>query len=171
MFEGTGEATILDRLRQRLEEAFGPEAAFQLEDDAGRAMGRAVDNWLDGQFIRWHTKLYKKCPILWHVASPGGTFGALIYYHKLDGDTLPKVRNVYLQTMRDRLSMQLAEARRAEDHGTVDDLEDALDDLQVFDEQLAGIVEAGYDPVIDDGVKANILPLQEAEVLRYKRMV
>jgi hypothetical protein len=171
LVEGTGEPTLLDRLRERLEKEFGPEAAFQLEDDAGRVLGRPVDDWLDGQFIRWHTQLYKKRPVLWHVASPGGTFGALLYYHKLDRDTLSKVRNVYLRTLRDRLGLQLAEARQAEDHQAVDCLESALDDLLMLDERLGGIIEAGYDPVIDDGVVANILPLQEAEVLRYKKVV
>jgi hypothetical protein len=28
-----------------------------------------------------------------------------------------------------------------------------------------------YDPVLDDGVKMNIMPLQEAEVLRYRNLV
>jgi hypothetical protein len=53
----------------------------------------------------------------------------------------------------------------------VDRLETALNDLTVLDERLGGIIEAGYDLLIDDGVKANILPLQEAEVLRHKRVV
>ena len=171
LVEGTGEPTLLDRLREQLEATFGHEAAFQLEDDAGRVLGKAVADWLDGDFTRWHTQLYKKRPILWHIASPGGTFGALLYYHKLDRDTLSKVRNVYLRTLRDRTRLQLAEARRVEDHQAVDRLETALDDLLVLDERLGGIIEAGYDPVIDDGVKANILPLQEAEVLRYRKVV
>jgi hypothetical protein len=54
---------------------------------------------------------------------------------------------------------------------TVDRLEAALDDLTVLDERLGSIIEAGYDPVIDDGVKTNILPLQEAEVLRHRKVV
>ena len=28
-----------------------------------------------------------------------------------------------------------------------------------------------YDPVLDDGVKVNIMPVQKAGILRYKRLV
>ncbi|MDY7080766.1 MAG: BREX-1 system adenine-specific DNA-methyltransferase PglX [Chloroflexota bacterium] len=171
LVEHTGESTALARLRERLEAAFGADVAFRLEDDAGRLLGKSVDKWLDKPFIQWHTKLYKRRPIIWHIASPRGTFGALVYYHKLDRDTLPKVRNVYLRTLRDRFGGQLEQARSAEDYKAVDRLEAALDDLAVLDERLGRIIEAGYDPVIDDGVKANILPLQEAGVLRQKKVV
>ena len=157
LVEYTGESTALDRLREWLEAAFGADAAFQMEDDAGRVLGKPVDKWLDKPFIQWHTRLYKRRPILWHIASPRGTFGAFVYYHKLDRDTMSKVRNVYLRTLRDLYGAQLAQARSDEDHKAVDRLEAALDDLAVLDERLGGIIETGYDPVIDDGVKANIL--------------
>lgn len=96
---------------------------------------------------------------------------ALVYYHKLDQDTLSKARNVYLRTLRDWFGVQLEQARSNEDHKAVNQLEAALDDLIVLDERLGRIIETGYDPVIDDGVKANTLPLQEAEVLRHKKVV
>jgi hypothetical protein len=171
LVEGTGQATALDLLRERLEATFGAEAAFRLEDDAGRVLGKPVGDWLDGDFSQWHTRLYKRRPVIWHIASPRGTFGALVYYHKLDRDTLPKLRNVYLRTLRDGLGRELERARAEKDYKAVDRLEGALDDLTVLDERLGRVIEAGYDPVIDDGVKANILPLQEAEVLRHRKVV
>jgi len=171
LVEGTGQPTVLEKLRGRLEVAFGADIAFQWEDDAGRVLGKSVDRWLEGDFIQWHTKLYKRRPVIWHIASPRRAFGVLVYYHQLDGDTLRKVRNVYLRAMRDGLGRGLEQARSDEDYRAVDRLETALDDLRVLDERLAGVIEAGYDPVIDDGVKANILPLQEAEVLRQKKVV
>lgn len=171
--EGAGEPTVLGRVRERLEAEFGEEAAYDLERDAGEVMGRAVDNWLDGQFIKWHTSLYKRCPIIWHISSRGYNFGVFVYYHALDEDTLPKVRNVYLWEHRQRVQAQLkAEQARSEpDYKRIDELEDVLEDLNDLDERLAGVIDAGYEPVIDDGVKANIMPLQDAYVLRYKRMV
>jgi hypothetical protein len=171
LVEGAGEPTALDRLRERLEAAFGADVAFRFEDEAGRVLGKPVASWLDGDFIQWHTKLYKRRPIIWHIASPRGTFGAFVYYHKLDRDSLRKVRNIYLRTLRDGLGRELEGARSDQDYKTVDWLETALDDLTVLDERLGRVIEAGYDPVIDDGVKANILPLQEAEVLRFKKVV
>jgi hypothetical protein len=188
LFPGTGEATVLERLRERLAAAFGEEAAFQLEDDAGQVMGRPVANWLDGQFIKWHTKLYNKRPIIWHLASPRNDFGLLLYYHKLDRDTLRKVRTLYIRTARERAQAALHRARERGDEAEVSDRERFLDELAVLDERLLAVINgdvsskppkwaAGpyrnglYDPVIDDGVKVNIMPLQKGEVLRYKRMV
>ncbi len=171
LVDGSGQATALERLRDGLEATFGAEAAFRLEDDAGQVLGKSLDRWLEGDFIQWHTKLYKRRPVIWHVASPRGTFGALVYYHKLDRDTLPKLRNVYLRTLRDGLGRELEAARSDQDYKAVDRLETALDDLTVLDERLGQVIEAGYALVIDDGVKSNILPLQEAEVLRYKKVV
>ncbi len=168
LVEGTGQSTVLTRLREGLEAAFTHEIAFKLEDEARHILGKALEAWLEREFSPWHAKLYKNRPILWHLASPQGTFSALIYYHKLDRDTLPKVRNVYLWTLRDGLQKQLARAREAQNNKTIDRLESALDDLTVFDERLGRVIEAGYAPVIDEGVKANILPLQEAGVLRGK---
>jgi hypothetical protein len=171
LVERTGDATVLDQLREGLEAAFGAEAAFRLEDNAGRVLGKSLDRWLEGEFSQWHTKLYKRRPVIWHIASPRGTFGALVYYHKLDRDTLPKVRNVYLRTLRDGLGWELERVRSEKDYKALDRLEAALDDLTVLDERLGRVIEAGYDPVIDNGVKANLLPLQEAEVLRHKKVV
>jgi hypothetical protein len=171
LVEGAGELTALKRLRERLEVAFGADVAFRLEDEAGRVLGKPIASWLDGDFSQWHTKLYKRRPVIWHIASPRGTFGAFVYYHKLDRDTLRKVRNVYLRTLRDGLGRELEAARSDQDYKAVDRLESALDDLTVLAERLERVIEAGYDPVIGDGVKANILPLQEAGVLRHKKVV
>ncbi|MDY7080771.1 MAG: hypothetical protein SXV54_28140 [Chloroflexota bacterium] len=171
LVEGTSEPTVLELLRERLEVTFSSEVAFQLEDDAGRVLDKSVVKWLDGDFIKWHTRLYKRRPVIWHIASPRRAFGVFVYCHKLDRDTLPKVRNVYLRTLRDRLRLQLDAARTVADYKAVDRLEAALDDLAALDERMGRIIEAGYDPSIDDGVKANILPLQEAGILRFKKVI
>lgn len=168
-FASTGHATVLEQIRHQMELEFGAKTAFQLEDDAGKELGRPVDDWLDGNFIKWHTSLYKKRPILWHLASPNNSFGVLLYYHKLDKDTLPKIRNVYLRAVRDSLRRQLDAARQ--DNKTITQLETTLDDLLQMEEKLQAVIESGYNPVIDDGIKANILPLQEAGLLRYNKVV
>ncbi len=188
LFEGTGELTVLERLRARLTAEFGEEAAFRLEDDAGKVMGRPVANWLDGQFIKWHTQLYNKRPIIWHVASERYNFGLLLYYHKLDRDTLLKVRNVYLRRARDAAAYTLEQARSAQDEAEVSRQEELLDEYRALDEQLERVITGAvgyrppawaegpyrggvYDPVIDDGVAVNLTPLQKGEILRYKRMI
>jgi hypothetical protein len=70
----------------------------------------------------------------------------------------------------------------------VEDAEEDLEVLATFEEKLVRVIEGEapyqppdwaegpirngiYDPVLDDGVKVNIMPLQKARILRYKRLV
>jgi hypothetical protein len=165
---GSGHPIALDRLRNELAAQFGEEAVFRLEDEATQVLGRPLERWLDGDFIQWHTKLYKKRPIVWQLTSERGSFACLLYYHYLSRDTLPKLRQVYLTPMQRGVETIASNARDTGDRATASTAEATADELRVFDEKLAAIIAAGYDPVIDDGVKKNILPLQEAGLLRYK---
>lgn len=165
------ETTAIVRLRAALDERFG-SAAPQIEAAASKILGRSVQQWLEGgEFIKWHTALYKSRPIIWQLTSDKGTYAALVYYHKLSADTLRRIRNPHIR----RLLEDLEERQRAilsdetkRDLTQARRLEEQADDLRVFDERLARVINAGYDPEIDDGVKQNILPLQEAGLLRHK---
>ena len=42
------------------------------------------------------------------------------------------------------------------------DQEDELTDLEEAEKRLAQVIDRGYNPDIDAGVRANLLPLQEA---------
>jgi len=164
---GTGETTALERLHAALEIQFG-KAALQVEDAAARVLGRSIASWLDADYGKWHTALYKNRPIVWHLTSEKGTFAALLYYHRLTADTLPRLRSTYVRRLLDDLGTAQRAATEAGKLGEARKLEEQADDLRVFDERLANVINAGYDPVIDDGVKKNITPLQEAGLLRYK---
>ena len=69
-----------------------------------------------------------------------------------------------------------------------DQAEAVLDDLAEFEKRLLAVIQGEvecdtpdwaegpyrggvYAPVLDDGVKVNIMPLQEGEVLRYRKVV
>jgi len=85
-------------------------------------------------------------------------------------------------------------ARRAKAAGErgatrrIDQAEAFLDDLAEFEKRLLAVIEGQveceipdwaegsyrggvYDPVLDNGVKVSIMPLQAGEVLRYKKLV
>ena len=79
-------------------------------------------------------------------------------------------------------------ARAAKASRRIEQAETVLDDLAEFEKRLLAVIQADvecdipdwaegpfrggvYDPVLDDGVKVNIAPLQEAEVLRYGKVV
>ena len=192
--EGTGYPTVLMAVRAGLEKQFGEAAAFQMETDAAAYLGRPLADWLTKSFWKdYHVKWYKNHPVLWQLQSQKGQFACLVTIHKLGRDTLSKVRTQYLWTVRNAMQEELESARREESEGNksaarrVANLEAALDDLLAFDSALTDVIEArvkcdvpewaqgpyrkgGYDPVLDDGVAVNILPLQAAGLLA-KRVV
>jgi hypothetical protein len=188
--EGTGHPTALDAVRSGLAETFGEEAAFRMEGEIAEILGRDIGDWLDGPFIKWHTSLYKSRPILWQLSSRDyyHTFNIFLYIHKLDADTLRKVQTQYLWPKRRTLASARDAAQADEDYGRLEDVESDLEALEAFEVKLLSVIEGEvtvrtpswaegpyrhgiYDPVLDDGVKVNIAPLQKAYLLRYKRMV
>ncbi len=162
-----------------------------MESDIGQVLGQPLADWLDGPFIKWHTPLYKRRPVVWHLASLKNGIGCFVYLHKLDADTLRKVQTLYFWFRRRGIEAERDEAIRARAAGAARRLEAAealLDDLAEFEKWLLGVIQAQvkceipewaegpfrdgvYDPVLDDGVKVNITPLQEARVLRCGKVV
>jgi hypothetical protein len=185
---GTGQATALDEVRRRMEVEFGEAAAFRMETEIKQVLGQSIADWLDGPFSQWHVKLYKRRPVIWHLASPRNLFGCFVYIHKLDRDTLRKVQTLYLWPRRRAAEAELETARAAKASRRIEQAEGILDDLAEFEKRLLAVIHAQveceipdwaegpfrdgvYDPVLDDGVKVNITPLQEAEVLRHRKVV
>lgn len=94
------ESTLFERVQQRL-------SAEQIDtSDFAEAMCKPLDAWLDTEFFKHHTKQFKKRPIAWQIQSSKFTarknpaFACLVYYHKLDGDLLPKIRTQYVGPLR-----------------------------------------------------------------------
>ena len=130
----------------------------------------------------------KKRPIIWHLASPRNLFACFVYIHKLDRDTLRKVQTLYLWPRRRAAEAELETARAEQAHRRIDQAEALLDDLAELEKRLLAVIQGElecdtpdwaegpyrgrvYDPVLDDGVKVNIAPLQEAGVLRSRKVV
>ena len=183
--EETGvEESMLTRLRSALEETFGTDDAFAIEDEMRDILGKPLEKWLATDFFKKHISQYKKRPIVWHVQSPDKNFACYVYYHKLDNDTLPKIRTNYLWRALDAAKGQLSASEEQlllfeqagdktsrKQHKAIEKLEKVVVDLQELDARLENIISAGYNPDIDDGVKVNITPLQEAGVLAVKKVV
>jgi hypothetical protein len=185
------EPTLMDRVRARLEEAFGPATAYNLEQEAADYVGRDVETQLHTYFFHhFHADLYKKRPILWHLTSDKKHFAVMLDYHRLDRDTLPKVRSLYLWPQMEEVRTRLAAARADENVSLTHDLEEELKDLQAFEARLEAVIEGRvsvrlpkwangpyrngeppYDPDLDDGVKVNLLPIQKARLLPIKKVV
>jgi hypothetical protein len=185
------EPSLMDRIRAELEATFGPRVAYQLEQDAAAYIGRDVETQLHTYFFHhFHAGLYKKRPVLWHLTSDKKHFAVLLDIYRLDRDTLPKVRALYLWPQMEAVRTRLAIARADEAVGQVASLEAELADLEDVDERLARVIEGRvkvrlppwaqgpyregkppYDPDLDDGVKVNLLPIQKAGLLPIKKVV
>jgi hypothetical protein len=185
------EPSLMDRVRARLEADFGPRVAFQLEHDAAEYIGRDVETQLHSYFFHhFHTGLYKKRPVLWHLTSDKKHFAVMLDYHRLDRDTLPKVRAHNLWPQMEAVRTRLVNARKEEAVGEIASLEDELADLEDVDQRLGRVIEGEvkvrlpkwargpyrdgkppYDPDLDDGVKVNLLPIQKAGLLPVKSVL
>jgi hypothetical protein len=115
----------------------------------------------------------------------------MLDYHRLDCDTLPKVRSLYLWPQMEEVRTRLAASRNEEASvKAIADLEDELADLEDCNARLESVIQgtvdvdlpewangpyrggaAPYDPDLDDGVKVNLLPVQAAGLLPVKKVV
>jgi hypothetical protein len=198
-----GETPLLSRVRRELAALFSDQDINQVEVDIANELKRKVKGyrrvqgireWLEDVFFDYHASLYKKRPILWHIASSQGrgacAFGALVHYHKLDHDRLAKLRGSYLS---DAIAHFRREAGLAAQEGRAEDRQEwqvRLEEAESLDQRLQWVQEGvngypapgdcrirtpwkpedelpvGWRPDLDDGVAVNILPLQTAGVLR-----
>jgi hypothetical protein len=201
-----GETPLIDRLLRQLASFFPGEDSSRLEIAVvnelkakvkGYKKAETIADWLNNHFFAWHASLYQNRPIRWHLASSQETrrepaFAALIDYHKFDANRLAKLRSTYvkefLATLRKNAALASKEGREADRL----ELEDKVEEVTLFDQQLARIEEGhhegpeggdrdyriltpwkspadrpqGWHPDIDDGVKVNITPLIRANLLR-----
>jgi len=203
-----GETALIDRVLDEIAALFPDQDVNQVEVDITNELKRKVKGyrpvqgireWLEGVFFEYHVSLYKKRPILWHIASSQGhgacAVGALCHYHKFNHDRLSKLRGTYL---RDTIALFRREAALADQEGRTEDRQDwqaRLEEAEALDQRLQWVQEGasgypapgdcrirtpwkpedeqpvGWQPDLDDGVAINILPLQTAGVLRIAKVL
>ena len=151
---------------------FGEESADDVFEEIEDIIGKTLEKYIITDFFKNHMKIYENRPIYWHICSPRKTFNCFIYYHKLDNDTLYKVKSIYLSQMIDRYqedlkyyTEQLIEARTNGDKNKEKDFKDKCSDLETKLEDLNNLDESilkllAYKPNIDEGVLNNIIPLE-----------
>lgn len=186
------EPTAEERVRARLERDFGEDGAAESLRELRQYVGRELGEWLRREFFKRHLRQFKQRPIAWHLVSPERTFEAFILYHKLSRATLQTVRTRYAGRLIDRLRGEQARARERKDEAAVgrlqlqiedvEDLRGRLEAIERGDElkhrircRWKGETETGrpgpYAPDIDDGVKVNIRPFQEAGLLAVRQVI
>lgn len=175
-----GEQAAETRLRALLAKAFGSDWSAareaQLLKDAG-CDGLPLSLWLRDKFFEQHVARFHKRPFIWHVWDGHKEgFSALVNYHLLTREKLNTLINLYLGDW-------ITQQRRAIAAGNPD-ASLKLDKAEALKAKLETILEGeppydifvrwkplhqqplGWDPDINDGVRINIRPFVEAEVLR-----
>jgi hypothetical protein len=174
LYKDAAENTMEHRLVEDIEKMFGEDKVSEILNEMKQILGRDLDGWLSMDFFKKHVSQYKKRPIIWHISSLEGYFEVLLYYNKLNNQTLHILKNVYLSKASDYNRRKLKELdsdlTNASDKnkGMIKEKEareDAIDDIKSFETSLDELLKQGIVPVIDDGVLANISPFQRAGLL------
>jgi type I restriction-modification system DNA methylase subunit len=171
-----------ERLRDYLKEVFNNEwntqTIIQLLQKEG-ARSNSLEAWLRDEFFIQHCKVFQNRPFIWHIwDGRKDGFSALVSYHKLTKDNLSKLIYTYLGDW-----IRMCEAKRKAGESGAEGLLSAALHLK---ERLELILEGespydifvrwkpleqqpvGWDPDLNDGVRLNIRPFFQADVLRKK---
>ena len=175
-----GEAAAGDRLRALLARAFGGDWSAAKEAallrDAG-CDGLPLAQWLRDKFFAQHVARFQKRPFIWHVWDGHKEgFSALLNVHTLTRAKLQTLIHTYLGDW-------ITQQKRAVDAGD-GDATLRLARAQALNDKLEAILEGeepydifvrwkpahlqaiGWEPDLNDGVRMNIRPFVQAEVLR-----
>lgn len=175
-----GEAVAADRLRTLLARAFGADWSAAREAallrEAG-CEGLPLAQWLRDKFFAQHVARFQKRPFIWHVWDGHKEgFSALVNVHTLTRAKLQTLIHTYLG---DWITQQKravdagdgdATLRLARAKGLNDKLEAILEGESPYDIFVrwkpAHLQPIGWEPDLNDGVRMNIRPFVQAEVLR-----
>ncbi len=177
-----GEEPAAERLRTLLAAAYGKAWSSAKLDDllsAADYAGSNLEDWLRNGFFDQHSKLFHHRPFIWQIwDGRKDGFSALVNYHKLDHKLLEKLTYTVLE---DWIKKQ-KEAVADEESGA----DDRLLTARQLQEKLKLILEGeapydifvrwkpleqqpiGWHPDLNDGVRLNIRPFIEADVLRKR---
>ncbi|MDD9980981.1 MAG: hypothetical protein OXU81_06410, partial [Gammaproteobacteria bacterium] len=150
----SGEASLLDRVHEELAALFPEQDVNQVEVEIVNELKRkvkgyqrveSISEWLENVYVDYHNALYKKRPIVWHVASGQGSapfaFGVLCHYHRFDRNRMAKLRAGYL---RDAIETFRREAALADRDGRAEErfeLQARLEEAQALDRKLQAVQE------------------------------
>jgi len=154
---GTGEPTLLERLRERIAADFDGDTHGSFERHFAEVMGKTLEQWLETEFFKYQISLLRKRPIAWQIQSGRyakkrkPAFACLVYCHKLDGDLIPKIRAQYVGPLRQKWETELRGIEEVPDRSRSDrqdarlvELEELIAELKEFDERLKEVMDKGF---------------------------
>ena len=173
-----GEAAASERLLEVLQAAYGSRWSdsllHKLLTDAGCKAGTTLEDWLRNQFFEHHCKKFGNRPFIWHIwDGRKDGFSVLVNYHKLDHKALENLTYSYLG---DWIKSQSKSDKAGADSrlGAAQELQMKLKLILAGEPPYDIFVRwkpvheqaIGWHPDLDDGVRMNIRPFIEADILR-----
>ncbi len=157
MASGEHEKTVAVRILSQFGSSNSDEGgtfARQFEETIGIPVAR----WLTHEFFQHHASQFKKRPVIWQLQSAAFTarstpsYASLVYYHKLDGDLIRKVRKQAediwksFETELRGITSTPVESRsdRQEQRRVL--LDDGVGELREFDASLEQLSTSGFGP-------------------------
>ncbi len=161
--------------------------SFFAVEPGGRTSERvatAINHWTAEHFFTRHLAQTGREPEIWHVSSPGGTFQALTHFKRATKERIDLLRAELLRRQLDTLNRHLKMATKNRKNAQIRRLEDQIKDVRTFDIALGWLFEGttpnariwypwkppeqqpqGWDPNFDEGIRANVAPLQRLGLL------
>jgi hypothetical protein len=188
--EPAADARVRELLRVALGDAWSSARESTLLAEAARANGdksptASLDDWLRNRFFEEHCALFHQRPFVWHIwdGRKKDGFGVLVHYHRLAApngsgrQVLEKITHGYLgdwiTRQRDEVNVgkEGADARLVAALALQEKLTKILEGEPPFDIfarwKPLHQQPIGWEPDINDGVRINIRPFIEADVLRF----
>ena len=178
-----GEESAADQLRTALTAAYGDEWSPAKQEELLASVGyggKKLDEWLRNGFFEQHSKLFHHRPFVWHVWDGRKTdgFGALVNYHRLDAKLLEKLIYTYLGDWIKRQEQAVAQGESGADarllaaqqlQGKLKLIAEGEPPYDIF-VRWKPIEQqpVGWNPDLNDGVRMNIRPFMEADILRKR---
>jgi len=178
VFDEQFDNNLSDNIRQCIEHSF--EDLYEIEAKIEECLNKNIGSWLRENYFRYHhCKEYRRrgqrIPIYWQLESDDGAFSCFLYYHAMDGDTLPKLRGQYvdvkLDTMQNRLNAIESELDTAKDdrarelRSEREEIQADADDISEFRDRLDSLIDEGFEPDFEAGIWENIQKVDEHDLL------
>jgi type II restriction/modification system DNA methylase subunit YeeA len=157
---------IVKRFNEFLQVAFNNKYLNENIQFIETALGKNIRDFFVKDFYADHLKRYKKRPIYWLFSSgKNKAFQCLVYLHRYNIATLPRMRTEYVIPLTARIRQRIANIneeiktitqgnkRRLEKED--EQLNKQLDELKIFDEKLRHITDKRIEIDLDNGVKVN----------------
>jgi hypothetical protein len=174
--------TAAERLRKLLAAAYGADWSAAKEESLLAAAGfggKTLYDWLRDGFFEQHCKLLQSLPFLWHIWDGWKDgFSAIVNYHKFSE---PRLRDLIYHHLAEWIKRQAKAVEKGESgadarHAAALELQKKLKLIHEGEKPYDIFVRwkpldqqpIGWEPDLHDGVRINIRPFIEADLLRKK---